>query len=161
MIDDSKIELYPSWRQAVEKFKESGKTFGDVLTHACLFEWFGLTMPERTTPHEVAKKAEVDFFARFEAFRLTMLEDMQIDLDNIRGVGWLIVPPDEQSDRALNDGMVEIEKAHRKALRRAIYTNTSLLSAEKRRVHADNIARIAALGSLYRRVRRLPNLDGE
>lgn len=157
---DSNVELYPSWRQALANFRDAGFTYGDTLPHAWLHEQFdcvALADPKITWEH--AKKLQLRLLSQFEPFRETLLDQYQIDLQSIPGVGYEIVPPADQTGRALKDTIKDINKALRKGLGRATNVNTSLLTAEQRREHADNLASLGMLRRLSKAPRELPPAD--
>lgn len=154
------IELYPSWRQALVRFRDAGYTYGDVLPHTWLYEQFecvDLLDPKITW--ERAQKLQLKLLSHFTPFRETLLDEVQIDLQSIPGVGYELVPPADQSGRALKDTLKEINKAMRKGVARASSVNTALLTTEQRREHADNLASLGMLRRMTKPVRELPPAD--
>lgn len=155
------IELYPVWRQALIAFRDAGFSRDEIVPHIWFYEAFNITMPNDDTPLKVAEKAKLQWLSQFTSFKSALLEQDQIDLVNEPGLGYRIMPPREQSKRALDDGVSQIKKAIRGMVDRSTHVNTGLLSAEERREHMDHLARIASLGSLFSRSRKLPTLDEE
>lgn len=157
---DQNLELYPSWRQALVRFRDAGFSFGDILPHAWLYEQFeceALNDPRITW--EQAQKLQLKLLSQFQPFREALLDQDQIDLQSVPGVGYELVPPADQSRRAVKDTMKDIEKAMRKGVARATNVNTALLTAEQRREHADNLARLGMLRRLMKPPRELPPAD--
>lgn len=162
MTDDleTNVELYPSWRQALIHFRDAGYGYGDVLPHAWLYEQFdcdALNDPKITW--EQAQKLQLRLLSQFTPFRETLLERDQIDLQSVPGVGYEIVPPVDQSGRAVKDTLKEINKAMRKGIARATNVNTAQLTSEQRREHADNLARLGMLRRMMKPARELPPAD--
>lgn len=160
---DPNIELFPSWRQALANFRSAGYTYGDILPHSWLFEQFeceGLAEPSKITAEQY-NKLKLKLLGQFEPFRETLLEQDQIDLQSVPGVGYELVPPSDQSGRALKDAYREISKAMRKGIARSSNVNTALLTAEQRREHADNLARLGMLRRMIKPPRELPPADDE
>lgn len=154
------VELYPSWRQALLHFRETGLTYGDTLLHTWLYEQFectGLLDPKITW--QEAKKLQLKLLSQFTPFRETLLDEDQIDLQSVPGVGYELVPPADQTGRALKDTINEVNKAVRKGVARATNVNTALLTAEQRREHADNLARLGMLRQMSKPARALPAPD--
>lgn len=157
---DSNVEFYPSWRQALTHFREAGRTYGDILTHAWIHEQFeceALADPKITW--QEAKKLQLRLLSQFTPFRETLLDQDQIDLQSVPGVGYELVPPVDQSGRALKDTLNEINKAMRKGIARATNVNTALLTIEQRREHADHLAQLGMLRRLTKPARELPPAD--
>lgn len=154
------VELYPSWRQALVRFRDAGYAYGDVLPHTWLYEQFectGLLDPKITW--EQAQKLQLKLLGQFTPFREALLDENQIDLQSVPGVGYELVPPADQSGRALKDTIKDINKAMRKGIARASSVNTALLTTEQRREHADNLTRLGMLRQLSKPARELPPAD--
>lgn len=159
-LDDPNVELYPSWRQALVNFREAGYAFGDILPKSWLYEQFecaGLNDPKITW--EQAQKLQLRLLSQFTPFREALLDQDQIDLQSVPGVGYELVPPADQSRRAVKDTLHDVQKAVRKGVARATNVNTALLTAEQRREHADNLARLGMLRRMLKPPRELPPPD--
>lgn len=158
--DIDNVELYPSWRQALVAFREGGFTYGDTLPHMWLYEQFectGLLDPKITW--DQAQKLQLKLLGQFTPFRETLLDRDQIDLQSIPGVGYELVPPADQTGRALKDTIKDVNKAIRKGIARATNVNTALLTTEQRREHADNLTRLGFLRQMSKPPRELPAAD--
>ena len=160
---DSNVELYPSWRQALVAFREAGYAYGDTLPHMWLYEQFdcvALAEPAKITAEQY-NKLKLKLLGQFDPFRETLLDQDQIDLQSVPGVGYELVPPADQTGRAVKDTIKEINKAMRKGIARASSVNTGLLTTEQRREHADNLARLGMLRRMLKPARELPAPDDE
>lgn len=158
---DPNLELYPSWRQALLNFRAAGYKPGDILTHAWICEQFecaALLEPSKIS-YETARKLELKRLSQFEPFREALLDEDQIDLQSRPGIGYELVPPADQSGRAVKDTLKDIQKAMRKGVARATNVNTAQLTTEQRREHADNLARLGMLRQLLKPPRELPPPD--
>lgn len=158
---DSGVELYPVWRQALLKFREAGFSRDEIVPHSWFYEAFGIKMPDDSTPLKIAQKAELMRLGQFERLRAALLEQDQIDLVSEPGLGYRIIPPREQTRRAYEDGVTEIKKAVRKMRDRSVNVNTTALTADERRDHANTLARIGSLSQMFRQARALPSPDDE
>lgn len=161
MSDELDAELYPAWRQALVAFRQMGFAADEIVPHSWFYEAFGIAMPEETTALKVAERLKLQWLTQFTRLKQALLELHNIDLVSEPGIGYRIVPPGEQSKQALEDGAAALKKAVRNMVDRSTYVNTALLSAEERRQHTDNLARIGAFSTMFRRVRTLPSLDEE
>jgi len=164
MLDDPDSglgpELHPPWRQALLAFRAEGLKPGDMLLHPWLYKQFEceeLNDPRITW--EQAQKLQLKLLSQFIPFREALLDQDQIDLQSVPGVGYELVPPVDQSRRAVEDTLRDIAKAMRKGVARATNVNTALLTTEQRREHADNLARLGVLRRMLRPARELPPAD--
>ena len=142
-------------------FRDAGYKPGDILPHTWLYEQFecsGLSDPSKITAEQYMK-LRLKLLSQFEAFREALLEQDQIDLQSVPGVGYEIVPPADQSGRAVRDTLRDIEKAVRKGGLRGTNVNTALLTAEQRREHADNLVRLGLLRRMVKPPQELPPPD--
>jgi hypothetical protein len=158
--DIDNVELYPSWRQALVTFRESGFAYGDTLPHTWLYEQFectGLLDPNITW--QAAQKLQLKLLSQFTPFRETLLDRDQIDLQSVPGVGYELVPPADQAGRAVKDTLKEINKAMRKGIARASGVNTALLTTEQRQEHVESLTRLGMLRQLTKPPRGLPAAD--
>jgi len=157
---DENLELYPSWRQALVNFRDAGFAFGDILPHTWLYEQFECTaLLDPKITWEQAQKLQLKLLGQFTPFREALLDEDQIDLQSKPGVGYELVPPADQSRRAVKDTLKDIQKTMRKGVARATNVNTALLTSEQRREHAENLARLGMLRQLLKPPRELPPPD--
>jgi hypothetical protein len=154
-------ELYPVWRAALIKFKDARFIHDDIVPHEWFYQAFDIAMPKEDTPLKVAEKAKLAWLSQFDRFKRALLEQYQIKLRTEPGLGYRVVHPREQSKLALEDGAAAIKKAVRDMVDTSTHVNTAMLSAEERRQHTDNLARIGAFSNMFRRARTLPDLDQE
>lgn len=158
---EDNVELYPAWKQALARFLEAGFVPDEIIPHEWWWKAFGMDMPTEQTPLKVAERAKLQWLTQFTKLKTTLLEQHQIALRNEAGLGYRIVPPRDQARQALKDGLAMMNKAARMMVDWSVHTNTSAMTADERRAHTDNVARIAGLGSMLRRTRKLPSLDEE
>lgn len=159
---DTNVEIYPLWRRALARFRDTGLTYGDTLPHTWLYREFeceALSDPTKITGDQ-QNKLKLKLLNEFDPFREALLEQEQIDLQSVPGVGYELVPPADQTVRALKDTVKDIERVWRKGMARAANVNTALLTTEQRRERVDNLARLALLGRQIKAPRELPPADG-
>jgi hypothetical protein len=156
---DDNVELYPAWRQALVRFLDAGFTPDQVVPHEWWWEALGIEKPDEQTPLGEADPARLQWVDQFGKLRAVLLERYLIALKNEAGQGYRIVAPRDQSRIGFDDGTALISRGFRLMFDWATHTNMSALTADERRAHTDNMVRIASLGSLLRRTRKLPTLD--
>jgi|GEM_PF-761315 len=155
MIEAKPIEVHPAWRQALAGFHEQGFEAGDLVGFDWLYEAFKITRPGPATRYEDAKKAELAFVAAMEPFRGALLREHQIALDNVRGQGYRIVPPPEQTEWAETAGLREAKRALGKMGHRLSFVDMRQLNAAERRANADALTRYAMLAGLTKRIEKV------
>lgn len=158
---DDNVELYPIWRQALVKFKDAGFTYDEIVPHEWFYNAFDLVMPPEDMPLKAAERVKLAWLGQFDKLKAALLEQHQIALVSEPGLGYRIVPPRDQSKVALATAVADYKKATRKMVDMATHVNTAMLSADERRQHTDNLARIGAFSTMFRRTRTLPDLDQE
>lgn len=146
------IQLHPAWRQAVADFLAGNFQPGHVLEFGWLYEHFTLAAPTGNTTLDVADKTQLQFLRAFNEFQDALLTEHQVALANVRGVGYRVVHPGEQTQWAEGEGIAEIKRAARKLGSRLTNVNLSLVDATKRRENADALARLSMLSGTVRRI---------
>jgi hypothetical protein len=123
---------------------------GDTISFDWLYEKFLIQRPVGTTILADAQKAELQFLGQFKAFEDALLTEHQIALTNVRGVGYRIVPPGEQTSWAEGQGVGEVKKAVRKLTDRLTNIDLAQLTTEQRKENADALARLAMLSGMIK-----------
>lgn len=152
--DDGMMQQHPAWREAVHRFREQGFRAGDVLAFDWLFDAFGVIRPSPDTPLAEAQRSELEFLSGFKAFEDVLLGEYQIALANVRGVGYRVVPPAEQTAWAEGQGKLELKRALRKMHDRLANVDLGQLDAGQRRENADALARLAQLSGMAKSAMR-------
>jgi hypothetical protein len=147
-LSDHLVQQYPEWREAIKKFTQQAFASGDVLTFEWLYGAFGIARPLPTTQLADAQKAELRFLSQYKEFEDALLREHQIALANVRGVGYRLVPPSEQTGWAEQSGVGEIKKAVRKLGDRLTNVDLTRLSVAGRKENADALARLAMLSGM-------------
>jgi hypothetical protein len=151
--DDDTVMQYPAWREAITRLSKSNRLAPGILfTHRELYEMFIVKYPERDipiTPAELAK-LELQYLNQLQGFQTALLQEHQVALANVKGEGYRIVKPSEQTPWAERQGVNEIRKAIRKLAERLTNVDFLALGAEDRKVNADALARLGMLGGMLK-----------
>jgi hypothetical protein len=149
--DDHLTQQYPAWREAVTRLVRDHRLKPDTLFEfAELYELFLIKRPLPTTPLAEAEKAKLQFLAQFVEFEEALLTEHQVALANVRGVGYRIVPPAEQTAWAERHGISEVRKAVRKLSERLTNVDYTAIGADERKANADALARLGMLGGMLK-----------
>lgn len=152
MDDDEHLtQQYPAWRAAVSRVvRECRLKPGTLFEFAELYDLFLIKRPLPTTTLAEAEKLKLQFLGQFVEFEDALLTEHQVALANVRGVGYRIVPPAEQTAWAERQGIAEVRKAVRKLSDRLTNVDFVALGAEERKANADALARLGMLGGMLK-----------
>lgn len=117
MLDTLK---YPEYVQAVEDFLAAKPVEGEIVTHEWLDEHLDL---EPQKPGYALRKLN-----RVQGFKKELLTKYHIDLKNILGQGYYVVPAREQTELALKDTREKYARAAREGLARCVHIRTEELT---------------------------------
>jgi hypothetical protein len=93
--------------------------------------------------------------SRIEDLKKRLLEGHSIMLQNIRGEGYVLVMPKEQTDVVLDHMDGKIKKHMRTASKRLKHIRFDLLSEKKQQENISGRQRVAGIKSMLRRERKL------
>lgn len=135
--------LYPDHRQAVADLISEGVEPGRIVTHEWLDQHLRLDRKLKDYPFKR--------LSGVEAFKTQLLVENKIHLQTIRGKGYVIVAPEDQTKVAVEDAMNGIGKSIQKGVLRLTNVDAERLSDDGRKENADALSRLAALGGMAKR----------
>lgn len=141
------------WKNAMEVFNKSGFKIGEMIPMAWFYTNFRVTPLEDCHTADDFKETQFKFMGEMSMFQQSLAEENQLVLQNIRGEGYRIVPPAEQTAFAMDKAQREMNRVFSKAHMRLTNIRLDELSDEQRRQNADSQAKLAALRTRARRVR--------
>ena len=155
-MSDVNVLDQPSWAAAAASIVIDGFGYGDEIPHSYLYAALGLEMPEPDTKFKDFNKTSMLYMEAIFKIKEYLLVEKRMALKSIKGRGFVIVAPKDQTSFALE----EVEKAMKRALsqgaKRVAYTNTDMLSTEERVANANAKAKIAGLARIALASRRSP-----
>lgn len=150
------VLAHPAWKQAIVDYKAAGFKEGDIISFDWLYDHFSLPRPSNLSTIEEFKESQWKFRAEFEAFEKELLVTHLVALDNVKSVGYRIVPTTEQTRWAWREGMKEINKGMRRLGKRITFIDDTRLSPAQLKENNDAQARLASLSVMMNKTRRLP-----
>ena len=111
-------------------------------------------MPKPDMLNSDAEKLKLQFLSAFEMLREYLHVEKQIALATIRGYGYRVIPPADQTKWAENEGMDDIKAAARKLGVRLANVDLTELKDEQRKENADALARLSMLRGMVRQIAR-------
>ena len=140
------------WKNALFQFEHSDFNIGDVVPMGWFYEHFRVkSKAECTTPDEYETE-RLRFMQEMHSFQNALGLDHQLHLQNVRGEGYRILPPKEQTEFAMDKVQREMQLALQKAHFRLTNLRLDELTDEQRRQNADAQAKLSALRRKTRRV---------
>ena len=142
----------PTWlERAVDQFDQDAFRDGDVLSHAWIR--FALDVPEPESMNEF-DGIQWLLMSRMDAFRDYLLVDRKIALQNVRGKGYRLVPPNEQAQVAVEEAMRAVRKGLEKGDRLMTHTRLAELDAQEQKRHTDAHVRLSGIAGMMTRQKR-------
>lgn len=152
---DGEIRLSPAWKHALSVLLDRGLEDGKIIRKEELSELFGLRKPVTAAEQE---RYQLDFMQHFNELREELLEEHRIALRTIFGEGaYEVVPPADQTELAVKDGMRDLKRSMRKMTRTLAFVRHEELTDEQRKQNADAQAKAAMLAGMIRH----PRLPGK
>ena len=159
--NDEMMQLFPAWREAAKLFLEEEFNANDIIEHAWFFENLGLEQPTEIMPKHQFDTIQLAYMANMEQLKEFLLQEKKICLVSVWGIGYRILPSQEQAEYAEKALHTKLQKNMRKAVSRLVNTSLDQLDVRERQVHADTMARVAGLRVLLRDERRKLPSPGE
>jgi hypothetical protein len=149
MSDEGKVTLFPQWRQAAEDAAEKF-TYGDVMPKEWLIEHFGLEPPRRGTAADF-QKFQFDLLEAMDGFKEALLIEHKMALENVRGRGYRILQPNEQTAYTMRQFRIAVAREVRKAADLLQNVAADMLTQDEQRQNIDARGKLAAVHSFTRK----------
>lgn len=147
--DNGGIKLDPPYRQAVQDAVGQFR-YGDLITHEWLHKHLEVEIPEEGTRQEF-EEAQWQLVEGVESFKQMMLEQHLMALQNVRGQGYRLVPPPEQTMVGMSQFRKDLASALGKCRDVLSYVNRDQLTDEQQRQNADAMGKLAGLKAFARK----------
>jgi hypothetical protein len=145
MNDTTQPKLYPAWKQALADVVASQIQPGQTIDKQWLEQAFGIEPAQTVAQHE---KNHHLFRHMFWRFRSELLEQHQLMLRPIAGVGYEVINPQQQTDVALKDRGREVAWALQKLTNELTHVRHEALTDDQRKQNADALAKVGQLAAL-------------
>lgn len=118
--------------------------YGDVIPHDWLLDSLNIEQLDSGTADQF-RKHSFDLLQKVEGFKRVMLEEHQMYLTNVRGEGYRIVNPPQQTEIAMKSLQRDLQKSIKTAVSALTNINTNLLGLDDFKNNAEAKAKIAWL----------------
>ena len=147
--------VYPMWGTAVEKIRERFETesYGLIVTHKDFKGWMGIKPAE--TIDEVQKE-QLDYLTGVKKTKSSLLEDYNLCLYSIHGIGYQVLHPKDQIRVAADYYVKKSQRSLSESMSVLSNVDQDLLDFDSRELQLAKMARVAWVKSAFRR-RKLPH----
>lgn len=118
--------------------------YGDIIPHSWILNAFKLEIPAEGTL-DAFRKIQFEILGYTEKFKDDLLARHKMYLKNVRGEGYLVIKPADQTDTAMDALRVGVRANIQKAMTALTNVNEALLSMEEMRYRDEATGKIAAL----------------
>lgn len=150
MSDDAETKLYPSWRQVESDLIARGLRDGETIPMDYLRRGFGCEDPSGLPGVEAIRQQAVFNFALGE-LAASLLENHRTMLRLVPGVGYTVVPPEDQTGITMKDTAAGLTNMIARGIRGLSFVRIESLDDTKRKENADALAKMAALQVVARK----------
>ena len=145
------VKLYPAWRQVETDLLAAGLRDGETIPMDYLRAGFGVQDPRTMTDGAEVLRQQALFNFALGELSASLLENHCIKLRLVECVGYMVVPPADQTRLAMKDRGAEMVNALAKAEREVKYVRTDALTDAERKENADALARLVQVRSMTRK----------
>jgi hypothetical protein len=147
------ISILPVSAQATKTIVEN-YDYGDMVTLTEMYRMLEVEYSDNATREE-DKEIEWKRCSRIQDVKDRLLEEYSIMIKNVRGEGYVLVMPKEQTDVSLDDMDNKLKKHMRIATKRLKHVRFDMLSEKKQQQNVSARQRAAGIKSMLRRERKL------
>jgi hypothetical protein len=145
----------------ITAFEASGTGYGDFVSHKDLMHWAGLQLPNirdlrsQDQLEDEMKRYALARLTAIEGLKQHLLAERKMLLQPVRGEGYRVVLPKEQTDIAITHGMRTVRKGLQQAEKGLNAINTAMLTSEERAYSNSVSSRLGGLKLMLGRKRDL------
>lgn len=145
--------IFPEWKNAVY-VAVSEFNVGDIITIEWMHKNFKIDKPLHGSFDDF-QRYQLRLLEYIDHFRSELLEEHNLAIANVRGEGYRILKPKEQTGYAELKFIREIKKSVKNAVSILNHINFDALDDAERKLNADTKARIAAVYSMSKRCKAI------
>lgn len=145
------VRLFPAWRQAERDLLARGLRDGEVIPMAWFRDAFGIPESDNNTSIAEHERRRMLFNTLIGNLCESLLVDHATKLRLVPGVGYMVVPPDQQTRFALRDRGAEVLRAVGHLCREIQHVRLDQLTDSQRAENADALAKAGRLRQLLTR----------
>jgi len=151
MAEDT-TKIHPIWKNAAV-IAASQFSYGDLITFDWMHEHFKIIKPTEGN-FDTFQAYQFEMLACIDGFRAEMLEEYKVALENVRGRGYRLVFPKEQTGYAETQFHKDLKRNIRKAVSLLHNIAVEALDAQDRQKNLDALGRIGSLKAMAKNQRK-------
>ena len=136
---------------AIDEFFKEKFRDGDIISFHWIKDKLGIREPKTIAEVSVI---QFELLSKLEMFRDTLLVEHKVAIRNVRGEGYMIVPPGDQARMAIEEGIKMFSKGMKKADKLLDHARVDEMSDYERTRHTDAQIKIKGIKALLSRERR-------
>lgn len=136
---------------AIEKFFSAKYNDGDIIQMSWIHR--ALEIKDPRTISDV-KASQFDLLQKMEMFKSILLEKHNIALKNIRGEGYMVVPPKDQARYAAAEGIRAFNKGMKRTESLLDNIRIDALSSDEKRKHVDAQVKFSAIKGILNKQKK-------
>jgi len=136
---------------AVDDFFKKGFSDGDVLSMHWVKESLDIKEPKKLSE---VNRIQFETLQKINMFKTELLTKHNIALRNVRGSGYMVVPPKEQTYYAIEEGVKHFNKGIKKAENLLDNMRISKLNSEDKKRHTDTQVKFSAIKGIMSRQKK-------
>ncbi len=148
------VTYFPAWKNAVARIASGEFTHGSFISHEQMDDLLGLTRPVGKVTIEEIRAFEIERLQGVDSLRVALLRDHRMDMQSVRGRGFHILMPQDQTAAAVLDGDAALNKALRVKKQRLTHVDLAQLTSEQRKANTDAMVQVSAQSLVLRQVKR-------
>lgn len=145
-MDENKTTLFPIELQVAKDAHEQFE-YGDMITFSWIYDAFNMHPPKSGTMEEI-KEYHFKFLSAVERFKETLLIDHHKMLVNVRGDGYRVLKPEEQTAYVSAKWRQRIVKECTKSMKQLMHIKTDELTEEMIEENINAQIRISTIGKM-------------
>ena len=139
----------PNWfESAIKQYDREGFEDGDMISKEWIDTYLEIPIPQTISE---GLSLSIERMQRVEMLKDFLLTERDIALETVRGKGYRIVPPKEQSLYAIETCMKHVNKGLEKGMKISQHTRMHRLDIDQQRRHVDTQIKMRSLSDFVNR----------
>lgn len=157
MAENNLIKLYPPWKQAAQVIaaRVEAEGYGLLFTFEELHQMMDLKPPSGKLGIGEWRSSQFEWLQHIENLKDTLLEEYNLGFMNKRGIGYLVLHPNDQVMVAVPKRMHKAMLTVNKAIKELTHVNQALLSYEAQQAQFRNMEKVAFVKAALSKKRNL------
>lgn len=151
-------ELHPAYKEAAKQIVErvEAEGYGFIIAHEDLREMLRIEFPHSSKGYDAYKAWSFAICDDVESLRDLLLDEHNIYIMNIRGIGYQVLSPDEQIRKGYMKHVHKMTAQLNKALKTLVNVNQHMLSAEEEKERQEKLIKMTFIRKAVNKRKIIP-----